>query len=366
MTDKKLIPTLKHLLCPPGTGVFTVHTARERKSALHQKMYGTGEQNEVQKKWQQSLNNIQDDRPALFGVCSDCGGGILRGANWGPLFLRQELLNNPTLPDYQDLGDVRVIPHLLHDKYLNDQTIQNCQKALYSEVNDLPVSPLSMTERALDDIYQEHPTLKVLGLGGDHSVSYPLVKSYLKKSKVLGKKAAIIHFDAHTDLLHERLGIDLCFGSWATHILDDLDSPDLLIQLGIRSSGKDRGHWEKKFSHQQYWTEEINRLGVEALGQQIKNHLLQKGVDELYISFDIDALDAAYASATGTPESGGLAPDQCISLIKILTEDIPLTGADLVEVAPFLATEEQSGPEPTTTLLSAQMILSVFLSKMHG
>ena len=54
------------------------------------------------------------------------------------------------------------------------------------------------------------------------SVSYPLTKAYLTAKKKQGKRAAIIHFDAHTDLLVERLGIDLCFGSWCTHILDDL------------------------------------------------------------------------------------------------------------------------------------------------
>ena len=62
---------------------------------------------------------------------------------------------------------------------------------------------------------------------------------------------AIIHFDAHTDLLTERLGIDLCFGSWCTHILEDLNSPSHLVQLGIRSSGKTKSHWENTFGVKQ-------------------------------------------------------------------------------------------------------------------
>ena len=74
-------------------------------------------------------------------------------------------------------------------------------------------------------------------------LSYPLTKAYLKAKREQGKRTAIIHFDAHTDLLVERLGIDLCFGSWCTHILEFLPAPHHLIQFGIRSSGKPKSHW---------------------------------------------------------------------------------------------------------------------------
>jgi agmatinase len=59
-------------------------------------------------------------------------------------------------------------------------------------------------------------------------------------------------------------------------------------------------------------------------------------VKELYISFDIDALDEKFASATGTPEKGGLLPSDCAALIRMLAKDFKITGADLMEVAPFV------------------------------
>ena len=95
-----------------------------------------------------------------------------------------------------------------------------------------------MIEDVLYDFYAELPDKGIFGIGGDHSVSYPLTKNIPASKKQQGKRAAIIHFDAHTGLLVERLGIDLCFGSWCTHILDDLHERHHLIQIGIRSSCK--------------------------------------------------------------------------------------------------------------------------------
>ena len=208
---------IEHCLCAPGDGVYTVNTAKERKAALRNKLYGQTEN--IGPLWRESLNELPNSphKAVMLGISSDCGGGILRGANWGPLFLRSALLDQQPQCRSFDLGDVRVIPHLLHDKYLNKATITNCQKALYgNENNDYYVSPLSITEDVCDSFYATFENKGIFGIGGDHSISYPLTKAYLKAKRAQGKRTAIIHFDAHTDLLVERLGIDLCFGSWCT------------------------------------------------------------------------------------------------------------------------------------------------------
>ena len=238
---------INHCLCPPGNGVFTVNTAKERKERLHTALFGQSDN--IESLWQQNIEKLPESTNAvILGIASDCGGGILRGANWGPLFVRSTLLEQyPDLTAF-DLGDVRVIPHLLHDKYLNEATIANCRRALYQDENsDFAVSPLTITEDVLHDFYAEFPSKGIFGIGGDHSVSYPLTKAYLQAKKKQGVRAAIIHFDAHTDLLVERLGIDLCFGSWCTHILDDLTDHRDLIQVGIRSSGKPKSTLGKYF-----------------------------------------------------------------------------------------------------------------------
>lgn len=331
---------LKLLLTLPGNGVHTVHTARERKELLREKIYGTKDESRARKSWEKSLDDLSPEKPMVLGIPSDNGGGIQRGANWGPLAIRGELL--PEKDQFTDLGDVRVIPHLLHDKYLNEKTIRDCRKALYGKTLKLPVSPLSIAEEAVKEIYKRIPTARILGLGGDHSTSYPLVKEWLQSRKDL-KKAGVLHFDAHTDLLDTRLGIDLCFGTWTYQILDDLHSRDHVLQIGIRSSGKNKAHWKKTLGVEQIWSQDVKKLGPHKTLQKIIRYFKKLGVEELYVSFDIDALDEKYAAATGTPERGGLLPTDCAVILRLLKEEFMITGADLMELAPFVLPE---GVEP--------------------
>ena len=357
---------MTNVLCPPGNGVFTVNTAKERKEKLHHQIFGSTEN--VQKKWLDSIKNADEwSKTFLLGVCSDSGGGILRGANWGPLFLRLQMLEDSLGKDeFLDLGDIRVIPHLLHDKYLNEDTITNCKKALYGDERSIhPVSPLSLTEYFLSQFYSSHPKAKIFAIGGDHSVSYPLVKTWLAHKNSQNIKVGLIHFDAHTDLLIERLGIDLCFGSWVTHILDGLESPDHCHQIGIRSSGKDRDHWENTFGVHQYWSKQVQNEGAEKIAERIIQHLKSKNIEELYVSFDIDAIDSKYASATGTPEENGLEPYQAVCILEALACEFKITGADMVEIAPFLKTDTN---ESDSTLEIGSLLSSLLIREMnkHG
>ena len=351
---------LENCLCPPGNGVFTVNTAKERKEQLHQAIFGQA--TDVDTLWKNTLNQLPEASNAvILGIASDCGGGILRGANWGPLFLRSTLIENYSELKAFDMGDVRVIPHLLADKYLNEATIANCRKALYQDENSsYCISPLSITEDVLHDFYAEFPEKGIFGIGGDHSISYPLTKAYLQAKKKQGKRAAIIHFDAHTDLLVERLGIDLCFGSWCTHILDDLHENHHLIQVGIRSSGKPKSHWEGTFGVKQHWANEVKEQGVEKTIENIFAQLDGENIDELYVSFDIDAIDDSYASATGTPEPDGLMPEEAMAILKALAAKYPITGADMMEIAPFTDSSGR-GNEARDKTLSVGAEISAFL-----
>jgi agmatinase len=358
--DLKDIP---QLLTLPGNGVFTVNTAKEKKEKLMVAYYGTKNIEKAKIKWLKTFEKLSVDKPWVIGIPSDTGGGIQRGANWGPLSLRQEILD--ARKDFIDLGDVRVIPHLLHDKYLNDATIKLCQKALYGKINKLPVSPLSITEKALMDLYKKYPAARILGFGGDHSVSYPLVKAWLQSRKNK-KEAAILHLDAHTDLLDRRLGIDLCFGTWTYHILDDLESTDHIIQVGIRSSGKNKKHWKDTLGVEQLWASEVNNWGVEKTYKKIRSHYQKLGIKEVYISFDIDALDEKYAAATGTPEKEGLLPTDCAALIRLLKKDFTITGADLMEVAPYVWPEGAHARDQQSSLTVAGDMARILVESMQA
>ncbi len=352
---QKILPALR----APGNGVHTVHTGQEKKNILFKKIYGSIKPDIVQKKWQESLlKNDFSLKPLLLAIPSDSGAGIIKGSNWGPLFIRESLIDQSS-KRYTDLGDVLCIPQLLMDDYLNETTIASCQKAVYGKKNNLPVSCLSIADYFLQNLYQKNPQAKLIGLGGDHSVSYPFVKNWIQNQK--DPHFAVIHFDAHTDLLSERLGIPICFGSWAYHILKFLPAPKHLIQIGIRSSGKNKKYWEQNLGIKQIWAPEIKKKGVEKTSQEIIKSLHKLNVKNIYISFDIDALDSLFASATGTPENEGIALHEALILIHDLCHHFKLTGCDLVEVAPYISHGSHSTHEPWQTLQSSKAIIESFL-----
>ena len=358
------IEDLEKILTPPGNGVFTVKTAEDIIQSVQKEIYQTVDPQGIKKAWLSSLANLgKTNKPILLGVCSDSGGGIHRGANWGPLFVRKNIQELYGHVDYLDVGDIKIIPHFLHDKYLNQETIQQSREAIYSPgSNHLPVSPLSITEYFCDHIYQNLPSAKIFAIGGDHSVSYPLVRSWIRAKKKQGKNIAIIHFDAHTDLLSARQGVDYCFATWAYQILEDLGNPKNLIQLGIRSSGKTKSYWEENIGVQQFWSDEITAQTMASISNKIIKHLTDQKIDELYVSFDIDAIDEKYASATGTPEPNGLSPEMPIMILAPILEKFKLTGADMVEVAPWVSRDMGStGMSSTKSTLMVAASLSNYL-----
>ncbi len=334
----------------PGNGVHTVKTAREKKISLIKKLYNTQDLNQAEGLWRNSYDSFEKSDICILGVPSDAGAGIVRGSNWGPLVLREKIESN-----YFDLGDIKVIPHLIDDRYLSKEAISDLQKKNYKG-SKLPVSPLSILKDVTSNFFKKYNSKKLLCLGGDHSISRPICESFLQEHKNVG----ILHFDAHTDLLEERLGISTCFATWAFHIANLLDNKKKFIQIGIRSSGYDKTHWESTIGLTQYWTKEVKDQGPEKIARKCIEQYKSLGVKKLYLSFDIDAIDMEYASATGTPEKDGLMPFECLIILNLIGKEIPIIAADLVEVAPFVFYPEMKGKviEPETTLDSAMSIIN--------
>ncbi len=361
----EFLSKIKLYLTPPGEGVFTIHTAQEKRVNLQNKIFGPGN---IREKWEQSIDDkLAASTTVLLGIPSDSGGGIQRGANWGPLYLRETLINSKEDLKCFDVGDIKVIPHLLHDKYLNSETIEKCRLSLFGDKNiSLPVSPLSIAYDFAANFHRHFPTKNIFMIGGDHSVSYPMVRAYLEAKKIQNKKVAVIHFDAHTDLLEERMGIDICFGTWASQIIPFLETPAHLIQLGIRASGKEKSHWENKFGITQIWAKDILKDGAEKTASLIIAQLNILEVEELYISFDIDCLDEVYAGATGTPEPHGLTPHEPMVILQELFENFKITGSDIVEIAPMVKPPHIKQMEPETTLMVASALSTFLIQAMHG
>jgi agmatinase len=350
---------LNQLLAPPGHGVFTVHAAKDRKDKLDHLIYGNHDPKES---WLKSLRTIPSSKILLFGIPSDNGGGIHRGANWGPLVARECLLKEST-QTFLDLGDIRVIPHYLSDSLLSKKAIESSRLALYgNKKSKLPVAPLDMSKELMKKVRALNPFAKVMMIGGDHSVSFPVIKEWLESRRKKKIKTAVIHFDAHTDLLESRLGVDVCFGTWTYHLLPFLESPQHLIQMGIRSSGKPKSFWEKKYGIHQWWATDLKKWGINKTIGKLKKILTSLKVDEIYITFDFDALDERFAATTGTPEADGLEPHEAVLLINALGDFKPVTGVDLVEFAPFI--QFKSGLEKVS-YDSIGIMARTLLSQLH-
>ncbi len=323
--------SLNNILVPAGSGIHTVHTRQSAKANFQHQFYGDDILFSYNKSFPSSADN---NGPIVLGIPFDNGAGILRGCNWGPLFLRSKLLE--AKKNWRDLGDIRVIPHLLHDSYLNQKKLNEIREGLYDNSSsiDFPVSPLSMCEYVAEHYFMNY-SAPLFILGGDHSISRPFAENYIEKHS----NAAIIHFDAHTDLMEKRLGIDMCFATWAYHVSSKIKDSNRFIQLGIRSSGKDKDHWEEHTHVTQIWANEIAEKPVDEILEAIVKKLDASGVKNLYISFDIDSIDQTLASMCGTPESGGITPHIVIQLIRELASRYKVDVIDFVELAPYTSFE---------------------------
>jgi guanidinobutyrase len=346
-TAPTTIADLAHFLRPAGGGIHTVSTGRDEQEALQRALYGAADGAEIEARWRETLAASPRARVAVLGIPSDCGAGLLRGAAYGPQAVRAAALR--ARPDLRelcaregvvDVGDVRVVPQLLHDEMLSDGQRRASQVALYGvgAAPDWPVSPLSIAERVVDGLLALNPDLRVFVLGGDHSVAWPVVAALARHAR---EPWAIVHPDAHTDLLPERLGVKYCFATWAYHANDLLGRGGRLVQVGVRASGKTKDHWQRTLGVRQFWADEIRARG-EGVIDEVIEHLRAIGTKRVYLSNDIDATDVAFAPATGAPAAGGPSPAFVRALIRRVGEAFPLVGADVVEVAPTLGAPEDA------------------------
>ncbi len=339
------------MLRPAGGGLHTVSTGRGAQLDFQRAYYQAVDREQVETGWSTALASVASAKVAILGVPSDSGAGLVRGAAFGPQALRAAVLAaepgfcaRAAHDGVVDVGDVAVIPHLLADEMVSDAQIVACQAALYpslerSEAAALPVAPLSITERVADHLLTLNPGIRILLLGGDHSVAWPLVAAL---GRHVAEPWAIVQPDAHTDLLPERLGVRYCFATWAYHANDLLGRGGRLVQVGIRASGRTREHWESTLGVRQFWASDVRARGEAATITAIADHLRGLGVRRVYFSNDIDGTDALLAPSTGAPEPDGLSAEFITALVTRLAQDFSLLGADLVEIAPPVGSADDS------------------------
>jgi len=178
--------------------------------------------------------------------------------------------------------------------------------------------PAAIEEHAFK-IINQGPGL--LTLGGDHFISYPLLKAHARKH---GAPLSLLHFDAHSDTWadeDDRIDHGTMF-YWAAKygIVDPASS----VQIGLRTENPDTMGFNVIDAPR------VHKIGIDAVVEEARKHL---GNHPVYVTFDIDCLDPSYAPGTGTPVCGGLTSHQAMSILRGL-KGINVVGMDVVEVAP--------------------------------
>ena len=201
-----------------------------------------------------------------------------------------------------------------------------------ADVGDVSFSRIFDIEAAHDEITSffrmlDNAGVMPLAVGGDHSVSLPILRALAKEP------VALIHIDAHTDTWDSFQGSKFNHGApFRRAVEEGLIDPHKTIQIGIRGAQNVSEGWDYSTNSgmRVVFIEEFVERGVQAIGQEARELV---GDMPVYLTFDIDSLDPVYAPGTGTPEVGGLTTIQALTLIRELRR-LNYIGADVVEVSP--------------------------------
>jgi len=276
--------------------------------------------------------DLQDVDIGIIGVPFDGGVTNRPGSRHGP----REVRNQSTLVRMINQA-TGVAPHEL------------CRVA---DIGDAWVpSPFELvgSHKAIQDSFDRVVAngITPLAVGGDHSVSLPIFRA-IAKDRPIG----MIHIDAHCDTGDDYMGSKFHHGApFSRAVEEGLLDPKRTVQIGIRGSVNDRNLW--KFSHDSgmrvMYMDEFYKLGVEKTLEEARRVV---GDGPVYISFDIDSLDPAFAPGTGTPEIGGLTSLEAQLLIRGC-KGLDIIGADMVEVAPSF------DPSGSTAMVGANILFEL-------
>jgi agmatinase/guanidinopropionase len=251
---------------------------------------------------------------AVVGVPFDSGASYRSGTRFGPRKIREASVllwgyNNPLAVrptdalKVVDYGDVDVIPPSILDTYAN----------IEAEVSAVLAAGAA-----------------VLALGGDHSISLPLLRAHARRHGPLG----VVHFDSHPDTWDtEFSGHRYSHGTPFRRALEEkLIDPTRYIQVGLRGPTSGASDWQeaRDLGVRVITMDEAADLGVPAVVAAIH---ATTGAGPVYVTLDIDSADPAFAPGTGTPEVGGFTSHQLLQLVRGL-RGLRLVGFDLVEVSP--------------------------------
>jgi agmatinase len=238
--------------------------------------------------------------------------------------------------------------------YNPERGIDLKESLIMVDAGDIQVIPANI-EKSFDQIalalsYITERSVFPVVLGGDHSIGYPDIRG---TAPYIDGNIGIIHFDRHSDL-SEKTYDERMHGSPFFHATNIPNAPATnLVQIGIGGwTGSKAGMGNARERKATVITiEDIERFGIERV-MEYALEIAWKGARAVWLSFDIDSVDPAFAPGTGTPEPGGLLPREVFRMVRLAARE-GLQGMELVEVSPPYDVAD------ITSLLGGRVIMEV-------
>lgn len=291
-------------------------------------------------RWPRLADVVAEHRPVdwvVYGVPFDGGVTYRPGARFGPRAIREA--SQYVKPFHLEFG------------------VNVAERLSLADGGDAPVKPFDVRDTAdavaafatgLGD-----PSSRLLAVGGDHSIAYANIKATWERQGRPAGGLSLIHLDSHLDTVDVIWGEKWSHGSVFRRAIEDgLIDPKRMISIGVKgplNTGADLDYAKSVgatvITYEQMFRE----------GQQTLAHFLKHRVEDqhpVYLTFDIDVVDPAFAPGTGTPSVGGFTSAEILALLR-RCRGIRLVGADVVEVLP------DRDPAGITSLLAAHVLFEL-------
>jgi guanidinobutyrase len=259
------------------------------------------------------VENLDELDVAFIGVPLDIGTSQRAGTRYGPRQIRAE--------------SVMIRPYNMATGAAPFDSLS------VGDIGDVPINTYNLLKSVdiIEDYYNKlNPySLIPLTLGGDHTITLPILRAIVKKHGPVG----LIHVDAHTDTNDNMFGEKIAHGTTFRRAVEEgLLDCQRVVQIGQRAQGysSEDFKWGEDQGFQLFTAEQCWYKSLEPLMAEVRKKM---GTAPVYLSFDIDGIDPAWAPGTGTPEVGGLTSIQGLEIIRGC-KGLNLVGGDLVEVAP--------------------------------
>ncbi len=280
--------------------------------------------------------DVADADLAVFGVPYDLATTNRPGSRFGPRAIRaaSSMISSSAFPygwDFDPFERLKVVDY--GDCKFDFGVPQKAPEEIEHEAREILSKGTGM-----------------LSFGGDHFVTYPLLKAHA----AIHGPMSLVHFDAHTDTWPDPENKRIDHGTMFYHAArENLIDPASSVQIGIRTENKDT------MGFNIIDAPALNRIGVETTCARIREIVSERPV---YLTFDIDCLDPAYAPGTGTPVCGGLSTREALDLLNGLA-GLNIVGMDVVEVAPAYDVGEVTALAAATIALQ---LICLFATRGDG